>query len=66
MEIIKDPNVPRETRLSLVAGQEEPTLDRDEEARISRLWDYARENPSRMEFNVIFSLAILAAYLRYP
>jgi hypothetical protein len=65
-EIIKDPNVPRETRLPSVVGQEEPTLNQDEEAWISWLWEYAWGNPSRMEFNVIFSLTILAAYLRNP
>jgi hypothetical protein len=66
MEIIKDPSVPREIRLPSVIGQEELTLDQSEEARVGRLREYARENPSKMEFNVIFSLMVLATYLRYP
>jgi hypothetical protein len=66
IEIIKDPNVPRETRLPLVAGREEPILNQDEEAQISRLQEYAQKDPSRMDFGAIFSLIVLAAYLRYP
>jgi hypothetical protein len=66
MEIIKDPNVPLEIHLPSVVGQEEPTLDQGKEVRIGWLWEYAWENPSKMEFNVSFSLTALAAYLRYP
>jgi hypothetical protein len=33
-EIIKDPDVPRETRLPSIVGREEPTLNQDEENRI--------------------------------
>jgi hypothetical protein len=33
-EIIKDPKVPREIHLPSVVGQEEPTLDQGEEARV--------------------------------
>jgi hypothetical protein len=66
IEIIKDPNVPRETRLPSVVGREEPILNQDEEARISRLREYAQKDPSRMDFGAIFSLIVLATYLRYP
>jgi hypothetical protein len=65
-EIIKDPDVPRETRLPSVAGREEPALNPDEENRIDQLWKYAHECSSKMKFDAIFSLTILAAYLRYP
>jgi hypothetical protein len=65
-EIIKDPDVPRETRLPSVAGREEPVLNPDEENRIDQLWKYAHEGSSKMKFDAIFSLTILAAYLRYP
>jgi hypothetical protein len=65
-EIIKDPDVPREARLPSVAGREEPALNPDEENRIDQLWKYAHECPSKMKFDAIFSLTILAAYLRYP
>jgi hypothetical protein len=65
-EIIKDPDVPRETRLPSVAGRDEPILNQDEEDRIDQLWKYAHRDPSRMNFDVIFSLTTLAAYLRYP
>jgi hypothetical protein len=65
-EIIKDPDVPRETRLPSVVGREEPVLTSDEENRINQLWKYAHECPSKMKFDAIFSLTILAAYLRYP
>jgi hypothetical protein len=65
-EIIKDPDVPRETRLPSVAGREEPVLNPDEKNRIDQLWKYAHEGSSKMKFDAIFSLTILAAYLRYP
>jgi hypothetical protein len=65
-EIIKDPDVPRETRLPSVAGREEPSLNRDEEDRINQLWKYVHEDSSKMNFDTIFSLTTLAAYLRYP
>jgi hypothetical protein len=65
-EIIKDPDVPRETRLPSVAGREEPVLNSDEKSRIDQLLKYAHGGSSKMNFDVIFSLTILAAYLRYP
>jgi hypothetical protein len=65
-EIIKDPDVPREARLPSVVRREEPALNSDEENRINRLWKYAHEFPSKMKFEAIFSMTILAAYLRYP
>jgi hypothetical protein len=39
----------------LILGQEELTLDESEEAHVKELWQYAREHPSEMEFNAIFS-----------
>jgi hypothetical protein len=65
-EIIKDPDVPRETRLPSVVGREEPALNQDEESRINQLWKYARGDSLKMNFDIIFSLTTLAAYLRYP
>jgi hypothetical protein len=65
-KIIKDLDVPRETRLPSVAGREEPVLNPDEENRIDQLWKYAHGGSSKMIFDAIFSLTTLAAYLRYP
>jgi hypothetical protein len=65
-EIIKDPDVPRETRLPSVAGREEPPLNQDEEDWVNQLWKYVHGDSSRMTFDAIFSLTTLAAYLRYP
>jgi hypothetical protein len=65
-EIIKDPDVPRETHLPSVAGQKEPPLNQDEEDRVNQLWEYVHGDSSRMNFDAIFSLTTLAAYLRYP
>jgi hypothetical protein len=65
-EIIKDSDVPRETCLPSVAGREEPSLNRDEEDRVNQLWKYVHGDSSRMNFDAIFSLTTLAAYLRYP
>jgi hypothetical protein len=62
-KIIKDPDVPREKRLPSVAGQEEPSLNRDEEDRVNQLWKYIQGDSSRMNFDAIFSLTTLAAYL---
>ena len=33
---------------------------------MNHLWAYAQENPSKMEFNAIFSQTALAACLKYP
>jgi hypothetical protein len=33
---------------------------------VNQIWAYAREHPSKMEFNAIFSQAALAACLKYP
>jgi hypothetical protein len=65
-EIIKDPDIPRETCLPLVAGREEPYLNRDEEDRVNQLWKYVHGDSSRMNFDAIISLTTLATYLRYP
>jgi hypothetical protein len=65
-KIIKDPSVPRETHLPSIARREEPILNQDEENRINQLWKYTHGDPSKMNFDVIFSLTTLAAYLRYP
>ena len=54
-EAIRDPIIPWETFLPSITGQEEPVLDRKEESRVNQLLAYAQENPSKMEFDAIFT-----------